>query len=152
MSSKGDAAPLEQDHPRVERREHKVMDSKQPLPKFNSNLLNKAGQTLHRTLDEDKCSSTSDRSAKGLSPTLFFEKAVSKSAAEIGEVVETGDYPVLDINYFHWFQPSHPNADKLSPHEKARVEELYITVRHHRSAAQQLEELLDNLQSVDSET
>ena len=85
--------PVEQDHPRVERHEHKTMDSNQPLPKFNSNLLNKTVQVLHRSLDEDKRSATSDRSAKGLSPGLFFETAVSKSADEIGESVKTGDYP-----------------------------------------------------------
>ncbi len=85
MSSEGDAAPVEQDHPRVERREHKAMDSKQSLSKFNSNLLNKAAQALHRDLDEDKRSAASDRSAKGLC-RLQHVFIVSNRLARIGSV------------------------------------------------------------------
>ena len=42
MSGGGDAAPVEEEYRREERREQKAMDSKQPSAKFSSNILSRA--------------------------------------------------------------------------------------------------------------
>jgi hypothetical protein len=93
----------------------------------------------------------SGRSAKALSPALFFESATAKSAAEIGEAAGTGNYPGFDKSWDFWLSDVHPNSGKLSEHEKANVEELCITARHQVAAVQKLEELMEHLEGVESD-
>jgi len=93
----------------------------------------------------------SGQSAKSLSPALFFESATAKSAAEIGEATGTGDYQGFDKSWDFWLTSSHPNSVKLSEHEKTNVEDLCITVRHQAAAVQKLEELMEQLEGVESD-
>jgi hypothetical protein len=108
-------------------------------------------QTLTKAIDDDKLSAVSGQSAKALSPAIFFDSATAKSATEIGEVVGTGDYPKVDKSWDYWLAVSNPNASKLSDHENANVEELCITARHNAATVQQLEELMDQLEGVESD-
>ena len=127
------------------------MDAKLLAPKFNSNPRLSA-QAFSKSIDDEKLSVVSGQSAKALSSALFFESVNTKSAAEIGEAAGTGDYGRLDKSWDFWLAPSHPNSVKLSEHEKANVEELCITARHQADAVQKLEELMDQLEGVASES
>ena len=126
------------------------MDSKLFAPKFNANPRVSA-QTFSKSIDDDKRSVASGQSSKPLSPALFFESSTAESAAEIGEAAGTGDYGGLDKSWDFWLAPSHPNSVKLSEHEKANVEELCIVARHQAAAVQKLEELMEQLEGVESD-
>jgi hypothetical protein len=139
------AAQVEQEFRREEIRESKAMDSKLLAPKRVS------AQAFSKAIDDDKRSVASGQSAKPLSPALFFESSTAKSAAEIGEAAGTGDFPGLDKSWEFWLAPSHPNSVKLSEHEKANVEELCIVARHQAAAVQKLEELMEQLEGVESD-
>ncbi len=93
----------------------------------------------------------SGQSAKALSTALFFESATVKSTPDIGEEAGTGDYPGFDKRWDHWIGVSNPDESKLSDHEKTNVEELCITARHQAAAVQQLEELMEQLEGVESD-
>ena len=66
-----------------------------------------------------------------------------QGSPEIREAAGTGDYQGFDRNWDHWLATSNPNDSKLSDHEKANVEELCITTRHHTGAVHQLEERME---------
>ena len=143
MLSPSQAARVAAEDRHQEQREQRAMDSK-TIPKFSTSLFNKGARAGSVT------SAGSDHKQQ-LSPALFFEAAVAKEAAEIGEAVGTGDYPGFDTVWYHWTVSTHPNAAKLSDFEKSNVEELCITSRHQRAAGQTLEELLEQLQEVASD-
>jgi hypothetical protein len=126
------------------------MDAKLLAPKFNSDPR-LSTQAFSKALDDEKRSVASGQSAKSLSPALFFESATAKSAAEIGEATGTGDYQGFDKSWDFWLTASHPNSVKLSEHEKTNVEDLCITVRHQAAAVQKLEELMEQLEGVESD-
>ncbi len=98
------------------------MDSKLLAPKFNANPRVSV-QVFSKAIDDDKRSVASGQSANPLSPALFFESTTAKSSAEIGEAAG----------------------------EKTNVEELCITARHQAAAVQKLEELMDQLEGVESD-
>ena len=75
------------------------MDVKLLAPKFNANPRLSA-RVFSKAIDDEKRSVASGQSAKALSPALFFESATTKSAAEIGEAVGTGDYAGLDKKWY----------------------------------------------------
>ena len=77
MSSGVDEAPVER----------KAMDSKQTGAKFISNILS-------RVFDNDR-SVGSAKSGTPLLAQLFFQNATVKVAVPIGEVSDTGDFPLL---------------------------------------------------------
>ena len=139
------AAQVEEEYRREENRESKAMDSKLLAPKRVS------VRAFSKAIDDDKRSVASGQSAKPLSPALFFESSTAKSAAEIGEAAGTGDYPGLDKSWDFWLAASHLNSVKLSEHEKANVEELCIVARHQAATVQKLEELMEQLEGVESD-
>jgi hypothetical protein len=51
-----------------------------------------SAQAFTKTIDDDKRSAVSGQSAKALSPALFFDSVITKSAVEIGEAEGTGDF------------------------------------------------------------
>jgi hypothetical protein len=65
--------------------------------------------------------------------------------------VGTGDYSGLDKSWYFWLAVSHPTSVKPSEHEKANVEERCITDRHQADVVQKLEELMDQIQGVESD-
>jgi hypothetical protein len=144
------AAQVEQEYRREDKRESKAMDSKLLAPKFNANPRVSA-QAFSKTIDDDKSSVASGQSAQSLSPALFFESTTVKSSTEIGEAVGTGNYQGLDKSWDFCLSDAHPNSVKLSEHEKANVEELCICARHQAAAVQKLEELMEQLQGVESD-
>ena len=83
------AAQVEQEYRREEKRESKAMDSKLLASKFNVNPRLSA-QAFSKAIDDENRSVASGQSSKTLSPALFFESATAKSAAEIGESAGTG--------------------------------------------------------------
>jgi hypothetical protein len=145
------AAQVEQEYHREEKRENKVMDSKLLASKFNDNPRVSV-QVFSKAIDDDKRSVASGKSAKPLSPALFFESTTAKSSSEIDEAEGTGNYQGFDKSWDFWVSDAHPNSVKLSEHEKANVEELCITARHQADAVQKLEELMDQLEGVASES
>jgi hypothetical protein len=80
-----------------------------------------SAQAFTKAIDDDKRSAVSGQSVKALSPTLFFDSATAKAAAQIGETAGTGDYPKLDKSWDYWFAASNPNASKLSDHDVSVV-------------------------------
>ena len=72
------AAQVEQEYHREEKRESKAMDSKLLAPKFNANPRLSA-QVLSKVIDDEKRSVASGQSAKAISPALFFESVTEKS-------------------------------------------------------------------------
>jgi hypothetical protein len=127
--------PLTQGQEEVDHHNEWMLNIKPLSPRLSVHTFTKA-------IDDDKRSAASDQSAKALLPALFFDSATAKSTAEIGEAAGTGDYPGFDKSWDHCLAVSNPNASKLSDHEKAYVEELCITARHHAAAVQQLAELM----------
>ena len=83
MLSPSQAARVAAEDRREEQREQRGMDSK-TIPKFSTSLFNKGART-------DSVTSDGSDHKQQLSPALFFEAAVAKEAAEIGEAVGTGD-------------------------------------------------------------
>ena len=146
MLSPSQTAPVAAEYHREEQSEQRAMDSK-TIPKFSTSLFNKGVRAGSVT-------SAGSVHKQQLSPALFFETAVVKDEAEIGETVGTGDYPGLDKSWDHWLTPSNPNAAKLSDFEKSNVtvKDLCITSRHQRTVDQTLDELLEQLQEVASVT
>jgi hypothetical protein len=76
-----------------------------------------SAQAFTKVIDDDNRSVASGQSAKAQSPSLFFDSATAKSAAEIGEETGTGDYPKFDKNWDYWFTVSNPKASKLSDND-----------------------------------
>jgi len=136
--------PLAPEQHAVDRHNVRMLNIKPLVPRLSAQAFTKA-------LDDDKRSVVSDQSAKALSPAFFFDSATAKSAAEIGEAAGTGGYPGFDKSWDHWLAPSNPNTSKLSDHEKANVEDLCISTRHNVAAVQQLEELMEYLEGVESD-
>ena len=128
----------------MDHRPVRMLNIKPLAPRFSAQVFTKA-------FDDDKRSVASGQSAKVLSSALFFDSTTAKSAAEIGEAAGTGGYPGLDKSWDHWLTASNPNASKLSDHEQANVEELCITASHQAAAVQQLEELMEHLEGVESD-
>ncbi len=99
MSGGGDEAPVER----------KSMDSKQPVAKFSSNILNRA-------FDDDR-SVGSVKSGKSLLAQLFFQNDAVKVAAPIGEDSLAGNFPFCDKTWTFWLSEKNANTHKLSDHE-----------------------------------
>jgi hypothetical protein len=85
------------------RRETPLAPGQQEVDHHNARMLNikplvprLSTQAFTKAIDDDKLSAVSDQSTKALSPTLFFDSATGKSAAEIGEATGTGDYSGFD--------------------------------------------------------
>ena len=88
--SEGGSAPVEQEYHREEHRDQKTMDSKQSGTKFSSNIL-------RRAFDDDRLVGSAKSDKVLLSQLrVFFQNAVVKVAAPIGEVSGSGDYPLCD--------------------------------------------------------
>ena len=79
------AAQVEQEYHREEKRESKAMDSKLLAPKF-SVKPRVSVQAFSKAIDDDKRSVTSGQSAKTLSSALFFE---STSPLLVGPLYES---------------------------------------------------------------
>ena len=79
MLSPSQAARVAAEDRREEQREQRAMDSK-TIPKFSTSLFNKRARAGSVT-------SAGSGHKQQLSSALFFETAVAKEAAEIGETV-----------------------------------------------------------------
>ena len=85
------AAQVELEYRREEKRVNKAMDAKLVVPKFNPNLI-------PRTYD-DNLSNGSAKSGAGdhqLPAAFFFAHASARVAAPIGEPILSGEYPQMD--------------------------------------------------------
>jgi hypothetical protein len=143
MSAEDDVAPVEQEYRREEHREQKAMDSKHTGAKFSSNILS-------RTFDDDR-SVGSSKSGKPPRAQLFFQNDTAKVAAPIGQVSGSDDFPLLDGPWTYWLATQHPNAHKLSDHEKCNVECLNQAIRHQNATIDKLGHLLELHLGTDAE-
>jgi hypothetical protein len=135
------AAQVEQEYRREEKRESKAMDSKLFAPKFNANLIAKAYG--------DNLSTGSVKSGGGdhqqqLPAALFFAHSAVRVAAPIGEPVLSGDYPYMDKSWSFWMSSTNPNSHRLTDHDKCVVESFNHIIRHQNAAAALLEQLLEH--------
>ncbi len=110
-----------------------------------------SAQAFSKSIDDEKRSVVWGQSSKPISPALFFESTTDKSATEIGEAAGTGNYQGFDKSWDFWLSDAHRNSVNLSEHEKVNVEELCITDRHQAAPVQKLEELMDQLEGVESD-
>ena len=106
------------------------MDSEKPGAKFSSNILS-------RVFDDDH-SVGSGKSDKSLLAQLFFENAVAKVAAPIGEVSLSGNYPLCDKSWSFWITDQDDNTHNLSEHEKCNIEYLNQCIRHQNTVIEKL--------------
>ena len=88
MTGGGNVVPVDEDYHPEERHDQKAMDSKQPGAKFSSNILSRAF--------DDNRSVGSGKSRHPLLVALFFQNAVGKVVASIGESSLSGNYPLCD--------------------------------------------------------
>ena len=147
MSVEAQAAEIEGEYHREEKREQKVMDSKHTEPKISAQLLTKAYG--------DNLSTGSFKSGGGdrhqLPVEAFFHYASARVAAPIGEPMLSGEYPQMDKNWGFWMAAANPNSHRLTDHDKCVVESLNHIIRHQNAAAALLEQLLENHQATDAD-
>ena len=140
------AAQVELEYRREEKRENKAMDAKLVAPKFNPNLIARAYG--------DNLSNGSAKSGAGdrqLPAALFFAHASARVAAPIGEPILSGEYPQMDKNWGFWMSSTNPNSHRLTDHDQCVVESFNHIIRHQNAAAALLEQLLEYHQSTDAD-
>ena len=140
------APQVELEYRREEKREHKAMDAKLVVPKFNANLIAKAYG--------DNLTTGSVKSGGGdhqLPTALFFAHASVRVAAPIGEPILSGEYPQMDKTWGFWMSSTNPNSRRLTDHDKCVVESLNHIIRHQNAAAALLEQLLEYYQANDAD-
>jgi hypothetical protein len=145
------AAQVEQEYRREEKRENKAMDDKLLAPEFNAKLITKAYG--------DNLSTGSVKSGGGdrqqqLPATLFFAHSAARVAEPIGEPILSGEYPYMDKrdkSWAFWMSSTNPNSHRLTDHDKCVVESFNHIIRHQNAAAAPLEQLLEHHQAIDAD-
>jgi hypothetical protein len=140
------AAQVELEYHREEKRENKAMDAKLVVPKFNPNLI-------VRAYDEN-LSNGSAKSGGGdhqFPVVLFFAHVSTRVAAPIGEPILSGEYPQMVKNWGFWMSSTNPNSHRLTDHDKCVVESFNHIIRHQNAVAVLVEKLLEYHQPNDTD-
>ncbi len=122
------AAQVELEYHREEKRENKAMDAKLVTPKFNPNLIVRAYV--------DNFSNGSAKSGAGdrqHPAALFLTHASTRVAVPIVEPILSGEYPQMDKNWGFWMSSTNPNSHRLTDHDKCVVESFNHIIRHQNT-------------------